>query len=713
MVAASIVLSALVPLAAAWGFGSLVTAGRRVPFVVSLGVGAVIESTAVFLLLAAGIANAWTLGAVAAGGIALLFRWRAMPLALPALDPVTRGLFAAVLAAYGGLYFIHGLAPEIQPDGLTYHLGIVADYARSGALHAHPGFFEMLPQGMEMLYLVAFVFGKHSAAKLVHLAFLLATPPLMLTIGTKLGLPSYVPPAAALLYFATPIVGLNGASSYNDAALVFFVLGAAYLLLEERWALAGLCGGFCFAIKYSGALYPAAALLGLIALRRWRGAISFAAAAAFVAAPWIVRNAIVTGNPLAPMFNAWFPNPYFHAASEALLRTNWRLYYEGFRLAEAPWQLTLGGKLQGIYGPFFWIAPLALWALRKSHGRWLWLAAAVCAVPWFSNHGARFLMPALPFLTMALALTLPRPAVWAAVAAHAVLSWPAVLALYEQPHTWRLKETPFAAAFRSESEHAYLSRLEEYQIADMVRESTQPGDTIYFLMDAARAYLDRPVVEYWQSTLGERLLDTLKVASHYARADFYDVRGQWSPRDITGLRFRLKDAHPGEWCIHDVRVESGEDRIFNSPQWQLRGWPNPWELPAALDQNIASRWRSWEPMQIGMYAEIVFDRPQRTTGAVFASHTPVYGVGFEIYGRDLAGEWKTLAPEAGVEERVALEMRPAAARYLRSNGIRYVLAPTEYGGAWQVGRPLVEHAPLWGFEKVNERGSFVLLEVPE
>ena len=33
------------------------------------------------------------------------------------------------------------------------------------------------------------------------------------------------------------------------------------------------------------------------------------------------------------------------------------------------------------------------------------------------------------------------------------------------------------------------------------------------------------------------------------------------------------------------------------------------KLPLALDQNLASRWRTWEPARPGMYLEVDFDRP--------------------------------------------------------------------------------------------------------
>ena len=80
---------------------------------------------------------------------------------------------ALVGLLYGGLYLIHAAAPEISPDGVAYHLGLVRRYY--GA-HGFPAIttniYAYLSQGAEMLYLFAYAVGRHSAAKLVHLSFL-------------------------------------------------------------------------------------------------------------------------------------------------------------------------------------------------------------------------------------------------------------------------------------------------------------------------------------------------------------------------------------------------------------------------------------------------------------------------------------------------------------------------------------------------------------
>ena len=90
-----------------------------------------------------------------------------------------------------------------------------------------------LPQGMEMLFLFAFSFGKHSAATLVHFAFLCALPWMMLSYGRRFGM---VRPfvLGAMLVFLSPVVGATGTSASNDAALACTLFGLFYIAGLEQ-----------------------------------------------------------------------------------------------------------------------------------------------------------------------------------------------------------------------------------------------------------------------------------------------------------------------------------------------------------------------------------------------------------------------------------------------------------------------------------------------
>jgi hypothetical protein len=698
----------LAPPLAAWALGRAALRGQAAPHSIALAAGTVIESAAIFGLLAAGLANIWTVGALyacAAAAGAWSFRG-ARP-----LWPRPRWIWALALP-YAALYLVHALAPEIQPDGVTYHLGLVSEYARLGRFTDRIDFYSILPQGMEMLFFAAFVAGKQSAAKVTHLVYLAAAVPLLFAVARKLEIPPYAAACAAALYACAPITGLTASSSYTDAALVFFTLASFWLVLHDRLALAGLAAGFCYSIKVSGGLAPVLVVLYALSRRRYRPALGAASAAVLAAAPWVLRAFLATGNPAAPLLNRWFPNPYFHASMEQTLSATWRAY-QGFSWPRAPWDLAVTGRLQGIFGPAFLLLPVGLLALRKKAGRWCWAAGTLAGVPWLANAGARFLMPSIPFFVLALGMSLPRPAALAAAAVHAVSAWPQVLSLYCGRDAWRLRDLPWRAALGIETERDYLKRnLWQWEVADMINESLPPDAKVLLLMDAPRLYSHASLTDFWQSALAERMVDTLRVASAYASTPFYDQRAEWPEEAVLGIRYRLRQAGPGEWCAHEIRLYYQDSRIYPSPQWRLAAWPNPWEFPSALDDNLASRWRTWEPMRAGMMLEARFDRPQRVTSAVLASHTPLLRAPVELYTLGVDGKWKQRSAALPAVERPRENLRRDAVRHVKSAGFGYIVAPSDFEGVFNVGRDMKDRSAEWGLVKINERGFVSLYQIP-
>jgi hypothetical protein len=725
----SILFGALFTLAVAWMLGNICLHRLPVPWTIALAVGAVAESSIVFLLLASGIGN--RVSFVLLGAVCLVVYWRwgrgAARLADPIqarADRVSMYLAGAALAFYGALYLINALAPELEPDARAYHLGLTAEYLRLGGFPSRVGFYEMLPQGFEMLFVPAFAFGQHSAARLVHCAFLLASIPLLMRIGRRLELPESAALAAAVLYFCAPVTGITGTSAYTDAGGVFFTLATFYALLVWRdtrdvryLAPAGIAAGFCYAIKFPGGLVPVLAVVFVVVVERGirvRHLALLTGTALAVAAPWILRDVILTGNPVAPLFNRLFPNPYFHPSMEKDLAASLGSLW-GVPRWRVPYELIVGGTFGGIMGPVFFALPLGLLALRKRAGRLCWMAAALLALPWFWNTGARFLMPALPFLAMvlamAVAMVLPRQALWVCVAVQAVGCWPQIFGLYHRGYTWRLERIPWRAALRIQPEREYLeSVLPAYRVARLVEDNTKPGEKIFSLISVPTAYTDREVLEFWHSAQAEQLSDTLRVA--VARdTPLFDVKADWTiPREIWGLRIRLPQASPVEWLINEVTLFSGEHAVVGSPQRQLRAWPNTWEAGLAFDGNLATRWRAWEPIRAGTYVEADFGGAQALTGAVMISPTALYPLPFEFYGRERDG-WHLLTTRPVVTPRPPEDLRTAATRAIRGAGFRYILADNGNEGNGLLGAAMVAHEAEWGLEKVADLGPVVLLRI--
>jgi hypothetical protein len=747
-------------LATAYALGNVFLRHRPAPPEIRLALGAAVESTIVFLLLLCHLAH-W--GAfLALGIVSIVAGWRfgsAQANSEPIRIPRPAWI---VFAAYGIWYLVNALAPEIFADGITYHLGLPAEYLRLGGFPDRPTFYELIPQGMEMLYTVAFSFGRHAAAKLVEFAFFLGTVPLFFRIARRLGLPDLAALVAAIFYFCAPVAGLTGSSSYNDAAGVFFLLATFYLLLKSgtdgtfsnfanqnlpvsntlpsdepanssvstgsdpsgklenvpsvpifipELLATGVLAGFCYAIKLPGAIVPVCAVLFVATQRRWRAALLIAAGAAVMIAPWMTRDLLLTGNPFAPLMNATFPNASMHIATERELAANLRSL-GNIAPAQVPWELAFGDRLNGTFGPLLFALPLGLFALRSRSGRLLWAGALLLALPWLTNTGARFLMPSIAVAGLALGMVLPRPAAWAAIAIQAILCWPHVFDTWEKRYSFRLHEFPLAAALGTESKAAYLKRhVEEYSVAKMIEHATPPDSRTLALLTVANAYLDRDVAVSWQSAEADQLLDTLRLASVYSDSPTFDWRATWPEQPIRTLRFRMPAAYAGEWDINEVQLFSGDYRIFNSPQWILSGWPNHWEAPLAFDGNLATRWRTWETVRAGMYMDIEMGHPQRLSSAVLVTHIPVFRVSLEIYGRDAQDQWHLLSTAPQAVPRPPQDLRLEAARALRNAGYRYLLVPTGGGGNAPVGNLMVGHEAEWGMERAGYAGRYFLLRV--
>ena len=711
----STLFGAVFTLATAYSLGAILMRRHPAPPEILLAIGAAAESMLVFVLLLCHLAQ-W--GAFAALGVtAMVAAWRFHGKAASEPIRVARAAWI-IFAAYGVWYLVNALAPETIADGITYHLGLPNEYLRLGGFPDHVTFFDVVPQGMEMLYTVAFAFGRHAAAKLVEFVFFLATIPLIFRAGRRLGATDLACLVAAVFYFCAPVAGITGSSSYNDAAGVFFMLAAFYLLLfaDPRYLLpAGALAGFCYAIKLPGVVVVAGAVLFVAAQRRWKPVLIVAGGAVLVMAPWVARAAVLTGNPVAPLMNRLFPNPHFHIATDQELATDLRSFGDAGPL-EVPWELAFGDHLTGTYGPLLLALPIGLLAVRRRgdrfRGRLLWAAALLLALPWLTNTGARFLMPAAVLAAIALGMALPRPAAWAAIALQAVLCWPHVLDAWETRYSFRLHEFPLAAAVGAEPEADYCKRrFEEYNVARMVQRSTPPDTRILALLSVASAYLDREVAVTWQSAEADQLLDTLRLASLYSASPAFDWKAVWPERVVRTLRFRMPAAHEGEWDISEAQLFSGEDRLFNSPQWTIGGWPNRWEGPLAFDGNLATRWRTWETVRAGMYLDLELGNPQRLTGAILVTHTPAYRVPLEIHGLDVKGRWHLLCNTPEAIPRAPQDIRLEAARAVKRAGFRYLLVPTGKGGNAPIGNILVGHEAEWGMERAGEAGRFYLLRV--
>ncbi|HEX5430770.1 MAG TPA: glycosyltransferase family 39 protein, partial [Bryobacteraceae bacterium] len=629
--AAAALVGAGSTVAACYAAGSLLidrlnaplTRAERFPLAFVLG-GACLH-LAVFAILALHIAYWPVVVALLAGAIgAAVWKgsWKIRGKELEPLSHNLKILCAILFGAFTVLYFFHAWAPESSPDGSSYHLGLVARYLRAhGFERITTDMLASLSGGMEMLFFPAFAIGRHSAAALVHFAFTAALAMSIFAYGRRLGRP-WVGAAAALFVYASPVVGIDGTSAYNDVAVAAVAFAVFYWL--ELWDSAGnelllipaglLCG-YAYAIKYTAfVMLPFALAFVAWRSRRWRALVPVAACAALMIAPWMLKDWVEVRNPAAPFGNKIFRNPYEHVAVEQELSTRMRRYGLQNKWT-LPLEVTIGGQTTiGITGPLFLLAPLALLALKFRAGRRLLAAGALLLAVYFTNIGTRFLIPCLPFFALAMALPLRAspPLLAALMIFHAVSSWPAVMKLYA-PSIWSLDRIEYKQALRMIPQDSYLRQnYPPYGIARMIDSYVPKGERVLAISRLPEAYTSREVLVSWRSALAQDLTDAIRVGWV---EDFQPrVLQTFTFPEKTVRRMRVRQttaAKPDEqWSVAEMRFYDRGGELPRRPEWRLRAWPNPWEVQFAFDNSEATRWRTWEhPAPLG-YLDVDFGKPQ-------------------------------------------------------------------------------------------------------
>lgn len=629
-------------------------------------------------------------------------------------------VFFLIVAIYFVIYLLNAMAPEISADGAAYHLSFVGRYLREHGFHPITwNFYASLSEGIEMLFLFAFAFGRHSAAAMVHLAFLVALAWQIFAHGKRSGFP-LAGACAAVLVFLSPVVGQDAASAYNDVALAAVAFTLFYLLQvwsdsrEPRLLLAiGLLAGFAYAVKYTG--WPAVIYASGFVLwksRRWRDMALVCGCAALLIAPWMLKDWMWVRNPLAPFFNQYFRNPYVTIAFEKDYAQYFKLYDLSSRW-QIPKAVTISAELQGVLGPVFVLAPVALLALRWRHGRQLLLAALVFGLNYFSNVGARFLIPMLPFvalaLVMVLANALPALAV-AVVLVHSVLSWPSVIPRYTMPGGSHLVKVSWRDAFRlRDTDHFIHSRLPAYSAMRLIEEHTPPGATIFSFRAVPEAYTSRRLLIGYEAAGNEMLGRMLQGAFDAGMRPTWRLRFRFSRQALTGIRVVQTAAGQDLWSIHELRILDGEHEVTREPRWRLTADPFPWTIQDAFDNSPVTLWRSGEAIRPGMYVQVNFNGTEQADGVLIESSPDQNQIRLKLEGSDSAGRWQTLAAAPSIYDAAPpLVLRRAAARELERRGVSYILLfDGEFGAD-----DFRANQDLWGIKQVGEADGARLYQLP-
>ena len=678
-----------------------ISVSRTEAWAMSLLVGAALFSTVILAVGLSGGARRPVLFAL--GLLALVSPWFAPALVTFRTRTAFSWAIGGVMVAFGIVYLVHAWAPEISPDGMAYHVALPAQYLRYGRIGFIPtNIYAQLSQAMEMLYLHAFAFGRHSATALVHLAFLFALLALMKAYALRSGIPR----SAALLVLASSVVGIDAASAYNDVALAAALFAVFWMM--ERWReeecdrllwVAGFMAGLAFAIKYTAVLALPYALFCLGRRITMARAGKLAWAATLVMGPWLLKNLVFTGNPVAPFANAWFPNEVFDPALEGAYRA--ALAFPHLRWAQVPYEILWGGfSLGGLLGPVLCLSPLVFFS------RWrLLLPAVLFAAPFALNLGTRFLIPGLPFVALGIALVLSRwRGMWPAVVIlHVALGWYPVTHAFANRYAWHIKEFPWRAALRLETEEAFLGRkvLESPIFAAL----QQAKGKVLTYAQFPDSYSGAKMVTATLSRQGVEMREMLWMANDPNRPARYGWQFWFPQQRLRGVRVSEREPGGDALMVAELHVYHLLDEMALANA-ALRTEPRSSESSFVVDGNPLTRWRGdQDPSRRGAL-EATWTHPALLSRVVLEGAKDV-GIRVEGLGED--GLWREL-PGAGQTTWFRREdLRRAATRALRQQGVRWVMLNQD-----DIGRASMEAAPeAWGVRLAGQGGGQWLFELVE
>jgi len=343
-------------------------------------------------------------------GVAWVLPWPRQFIRAPRLPPMDgwMKLMVGFLVLAALLNLLGALTPPFEYDELEYHLGSLADYRRAGRIVFLPhNFYSNLPQLTEMLYLV----GSDTAAKLLHWSFGVLTALALYAVANRLWAPRVAMTAAALFYCLPFVQDLSMTARVDLATTFFAMLAFGALLLGNSGGngtrfsvvlLAALAAGAAVATKWTAVpvVWLPCAVAVAVAQRSFRSVTVFCLVSAVLVIPWLLKNWLLAGNPVYPL---WSHSPHWSAEQAALFAQKHYARFDGvgwWQFFERLGRYALAEP--GATPLLLLAAPLALFVRpdrATRHAAWL-LAGGYVAWYLLTFRPWRFLFPAFPLAAM-------------------------------------------------------------------------------------------------------------------------------------------------------------------------------------------------------------------------------------------------------------------------------------------------------------------------
>jgi hypothetical protein len=340
------------------------------------------------------------------------------------------------------LELILGLLPPTARDALIHHLAIPKLWLRNGGLYEIKwADFSYYPMNVDLLYLIPIYFNKDFIANFIHLGFGIGTAWLIYCyLNNKSGRLAGL--LGVFVFLSTPIVVRMSTVAYVDLGLTFFTTAAILALVRWRdegyenskWLfISAVAMGLALGTKYNALIAWFFLSFSVVYLYSrdtgkqwsaiWYGGIFFLVSL-LVFSPWLVKNSLLTGNPLYPMFKGFFPTGMSGVAQDASTRSmvSGDTYMGLFKMREimygenfwetllTPFRFFFQGQdysdryFDGVLNPLLIIlVPFAFLKKSLQSKKLFFLLFSVffiLAAFFLDQLRIRYILPSLPFLTI-------------------------------------------------------------------------------------------------------------------------------------------------------------------------------------------------------------------------------------------------------------------------------------------------------------------------
>jgi len=414
------------------------------------------------------------------------------------------------------------LLPPTAWDSLVYHLTGPQLYLRAGRIHHNVDLpYLGFPQAGSMLFLWGMLLVGPQVAQLMHVLFVLLTLMLLPELVQRTA-PGRSWLAAAML-LAVPTAWTLASWAYVEWITMYAGLAAIILLVhageaeDGKQRLLAVLAGVFTALAFSSKYTSVGMIVGLV-LAAWyitkspRVLLIYLGGAVAASTPFLLKNLILTGNPVYPFFLAG----RFWDAARASWYSRFGTGLDAGSLLLAPLHASLtgveGGTVQGFpaygadIGPLF-LALIPMLLLRRegdARGRTTLIAIGLTAgsayLIWLLQLGAssllvqtRLLLPVFPLLAVLATAGFDALARWPGWGASAAFVFSGMIAMvlgltaYAYGRAF-IRARPLAMFFGEESQTDYrLRTLGGYLIA-MEEMNLLPDDAVVRFLWEPRSY---------------------------------------------------------------------------------------------------------------------------------------------------------------------------------------------------------------------------------